>query len=407
MQRRWANISLAIALVFFLLSLAFRHNPVAPYVLAGSLASLAGGVADWFAVTALFRHPLGLTWLPHTSIIAKNRDRIIDAIVVLVQNELLSLEFITATLNHFNVIDLLIQWLRLEGESEPEVIRRLLPEMLDLLPVDRLGDLLASYLDRQAGNWSVADMLAEWIKWLIQSEKDRDLFRFLGREAESVLNTVEFTEDIEQRLKGMIEHYSKTTTKKLLVGVLESMGTIDYKELSESIRIHLIEWIDSEHAFEQFELALVRVRLGLKDETKIRRTAEEIKMQLVRQIPWAGLLRRGVDQLKTAARDGSLAREIGHWGSEIADGLVTDPARREHLESLVKELAFGLLKRYHPLVGRLVRDNLQSMDEREWIDKLEWYVGRDLQWIRINGALVGGFVGLIMELVLRLTHVGL
>ena len=222
-----------------------------------------------------------------------------------------------------------------------------------------------------------------------------------------MLNTVQFTEDLERRLKAMIEHYSKTTTKKLLVGVLESLGTIDYRELSESIRIYLIEWMDSEQAFEQFELALVRIRLGLKEQTKIRHTAEEIKMHLVHQIPWADLLERGVDRLKIAARDGSLEREIARWGSEIADGLVSDPARREHVEDLIKELALGLLNRYHPVIGRLVHDNLKSMDEREWIDKLEWYVGRDLQWIRINGALVGGFVGLIMEVVLRLTHVGL
>ena len=405
-QRRWANLSLAIALALFLLALLIRQNPVAPYISAAALASLAGGVADWFAVTALFRHPLGLTWLPHTSIIAKNRDRIIEAIVVLVQNELLSFDFIQKTLSRFNVVDRLIQWLKPGDHASDGMIERLVPEVLDLLPLEDLGAWLSDYLNRQAEAWSAADLLADLIKWLIQSEKDREVFLFLGREAKVVLNTVEFTDDMEQRLKAMIEQYSKTTTQKLLLGVLESLGTIDYKDLSESVRSHLIGWIDSDNAFEQFELALLRFRLGLRDDPKIRTTVEQIKAEMIRQVPWQRFLERVVDEVKRASFNGSLSREMDVLRSQLASRLEQDPVSRERLDGLIKEMAEALIRRYHPIIGRLVRDNLNSMDEREWIDKLEWYVGRDLQWIRINGAIVGGIVGLVMETVLRIFRVG-
>ena len=411
MQRRWANVSLAIALALFLLALAFRHNPVAAYVLAAALASLAGGVADWFAVTALFRHPLGLKWVPHTSIIAKNRDRIIEAIVVLVQQELLSFDFIQKTLSRFSVVDRLIQWLRPDAQDGPsatdKIIRRLIPEVIELLPTGDLGTLVYDYFDRQSAAWSASDLLANLIKWLIQSEKDREVFLFLGKEAKVVLNTVEFTSDMEQRLKAMIDQYSKTTTQKLLLGVLESLGTIDYKDLSESVRSHLIAWIDSDKAFEQFELALVRLRHGLRDDPKIRATVEQIKAEMVRQVPWQQLIDRLVEEVKRSALDGSLAGELEKWQRVLAERLESDAAARERLDALIKEVAEALIRRYHPMIGRLVRDNLLSMDERDWIDKLEWYVGRDLQWIRINGAIVGGIVGLVMEVVLRLFRVGL
>ncbi len=411
MQRRWANVSLAIALALFLLALAFRHNPVAAYVLAAALASLAGGVADWFAVTALFRHPLGLKWVPHTSIIAKNRDRIIEAIVVLVQQELLSFDFIQKTLSRFSVVDRLIQWLRPDAQDGPsatdKIIRRLIPEVIELLPTGDLGTLVYDYFDRQSEAWSASDLLANLIKWLIQSEKDREVFLFLGKEAKVVLNTVEFTSDMEQRLKAMIDQYSKTTTQKLLLGVLESLGTIDYKDLSESVRSHLIAWIDSDKAFEQFELALVRLRHGLRDDPKIRATVEQIKAEMVRQVPWQQLIDRLVEEVKRSALDGSLAGELEKWQRVLAERLESDAAARERLDALIKEVAEALIRRYHPMIGRLVRDNLLSMDERDWIDKLEWYVGRDLQWIRINGAIVGGIVGLVMEVVLRLFRVGL
>jgi len=391
----------------FLLALAFRHNPVAPYVLAAALASLAGGVADWFAVTALFRHPLGLTWVPHTSIIAKNRQRIIEAIVVLVQNELLSFDFIQKTLNRFNVVDRLIAWLKPGEDASDGMIERLVPELIELLPIEDIGAMLSNFVTRQAEAWSASDLLANLIKWLIQSEKDHEVFVFLSREVKVVLSTVEFTEDMEQRLKAMIDQYSKTTTQKLLLGVLESLGTIDYKDLSETVRGHLIAWIDSDKAFEQFELALVRFRIALRDDEKIRTTVEQIKAEMVRQVPWQDLLERVVDQVQRSAVDGSLGREIGQWRLSLASRLENDPSARERLDSLIKEMAEGLIRRYHPIIGRLVRDNLQSMDEREWIDKLEWYVGGDLQWIRINGAIVGGIVGLVMETVLRIFRVGL
>ncbi len=391
----------------FLLALAFRHNPVAPYVLAAALASLAGGVADWFAVTALFRHPLGLTWVPHTSIIAKNRQRIIEAIVVLVQNELLSFDFIQKTLNRFNVVDRLIAWLKPGEDASGGMIERLVPELIELLPLEDIGAMLSNFVTRQAEAWSASDLLANLIKWLIQSEKDHEVFVFLSHEVKVVLSTVEFTEDMEQRLKAMIDQYSKTTTQKLLLGVLESLGTIDYKDLSETVRGHLIAWIDSDKAFEQFELALVRFRIALRDDEKIRTTVEQIKAEMVRQVPWQDLVERVVDQLQRSAVDGSLGREIGQWRLSLASRLENDPSTRERLDSLIKEMAEGLIRRYHPIIGRLVRDNLQSMDEREWIDKLEWYVGGDLQWIRINGAIVGGIVGLVMETVLRIFRVGL
>lgn len=408
MQRRWANLSLLIALGLFLLSLAFRGYPASSYVSAGALASLAGGIADWFAVTALFRHPLGLKWLPHTSIIAKNRDRIIEAIVVMVQNELLAVDFITQTLERLNVVDRLIDWLERPAAPDGDgTVSRLVVEVVKILPVKDLADEFGRYIARTAEGLAVSDLGVGLIRWLIQSGKDHELFQFLAREAKFVLNTVEFTEDMEQRLKAMIEEYSQTTTKKILLGILESLGTIDYGELSANVREHLIAWIDSDTAFEQFELGLVRVMMALRDDPKIRNTIEQMKAEVVHEVPWDRLLARLLEQLTEAAEDGRLESTMGGWRHRIADILRGDADRRAHLEDLIKTLAVSGIRRYHPVIGRLVRDNLQSMDEREWIDKLEWYVGRDLQWIRINGAMVGGVVGVVIEALLHLAGIPL
>lgn len=407
-QRRWANILLAITLGVFLLSLFFRHLWVARWVATAALASLAGGVADWFAVTALFRHPLGLTWLPHTSIIARNRDRIIDAIVVMVERELLSKQYLSTVLAKVDVVELAGEVAETLAKlvHTAEFQERLL-QWLQWAPLESWAERLGSWLAVRAEAWSAADLGVNLLKWLIQTNQDRALFHFLAAQAESVLNSLEFTDEMEARLKSMIDNYTRTTTQKLLLGLLESLGTIDYKELSQVIRLHLLQWIHSESAFQQFELALVRIMIALRDDEKVRAAVEAGKRDLLQQIPWRRLGQVGRQEAEQAIAGGAVGRWLAEKLGELRPWLEADPARAQWLAGEVRGVATQLVERYHPWIGKLVRDNLNQMNQQEWIDKLEWYVGRDLQWIRINGTIVGGIVGVGLTVLLQLAGIRL
>ncbi|AUW94661.1 MAG: DUF445 domain-containing protein [Sulfobacillus thermosulfidooxidans] len=402
MQRRWANMTLGIALVLFLTALVFHRHVWAPYLESMALAGLAGGVADWYAVTALFRHPLGIKWLPHTSIISANRDRIIDALATLVETELLSVGFIESNIEKLQISQQLVHLL--QSSPSPEIQRVLTDaanQLLDLIPEEKIASSLEHFTTERAHTVNLSDYIVSLVKWLIQSENDRAFFKFLAHHVVQVLNSVEFTEDMENRLKDMLEKYTKTTTQKLVLGLLESLGTVDYKDLSVTVKTQLIDWLQSDKAFEQFELALVRIMMTVRDDTGLRDRIEAAKDDLVSHIPWERAVARVMVELRTQLNRESLWGGISDVMTDMADSLRTHPEQQEMLEGLIKRTTVSLLRRYHPVIGRLVRDNLRHMDEHEWIDKLEWYVGRDLQWIRVNGALVGGLVGLLLAVVIH------
>ncbi len=401
MQRRWANLALAIALLLFVSTLWFRHYLLAQYVETMALAGLAGGIADWYAVTALFRHPLGQKWLPHTSIIAANRERIIEAIATMVEQELLSVTFIEANIEKLNIGLQIIRILRSESSRLDGVVRDVILELLEILPMEQIAQMVQEFAETKSESITLSDYLVNLMRWLIESGNDRSLFRFLSRHVITVLESVEFTEDMEERLKALLENYTKTTTQKLLLGLLESLGTVDYQDLSKTVKDQLVQWLMSDKALDQFELALVRIMMTLRDDEKLRARIEMVKTDAIHQIPWLRLVDLGAGQLRNTVNNGEFAQAVGRFRHQIADMLDSNPEHQAVLETMVKSSTVQLVRRYHPVIGRLVRDNLTQMDERDWINKLEWYVGRDLQWIRVNGALVGGLVGLLLSVLVH------
>ncbi|MCY0881526.1 MAG: DUF445 family protein, partial [Firmicutes bacterium] len=150
------------------------------------------------------------------------------------------------------------------------------------------------------------------------------------------------------------------------------------------------------------EMMLVRVMLSVRDDMAVRSQLEQAKMQLAQMFPWEQAILWGRDRLIETARDGRLLAAIRQGRHELAHIMLQHPDQEAALEKMVKQAAVAALKRYHPVIGRLVRENLEQMDQQEWIDKLEWYVGRDLQWIRVNGTIVGGLVGLLLAIVLQM-----
>ncbi len=403
MQRRMANISLLVLLVLLVIALAFRHTVWSPYLLGLALAGLAGGVADWYAVTALFRHPLGISWLPHTSIIASNRERIIDAIATLVETELLSSDYLNAYIQKISFSQMLMD--TMGKPLSPDVAKFLsttAAEWFAHLDEEPIAAWVQEWVQQKAEDITVSDWAVSLIEWLIRSGNDRALFLFLAEQAEIALDQVELTADLERRLREMIEEYTKTNSRKFFLGLLESLGTVDYHELTVSIKGALKRWLESESAFEQFDLVLVRIMRSLRDDALVRARVEEAKMGLMTQVPWADVVAWGKRQAAQALAGGQVSDGIQQGLRSLRGWLATEPGYQGQLDVLARGIVMRTATQYHSVIGRLVKDNLSAMDEREWIDKLEFYVGRDLQWIRVNGAIVGALVGLAITIATRL-----
>lgn len=402
-QRRWANLSLVVLMALLVIALLFHRMGWSVYLLGTALAGLAGAIADWYAVTALFRHPLGMRWLPHTSIISANRDRIIDAIANLVESELLSSEFLNANIQKISFSQGLLGLL---DKPLPQDVTQFLGttavNWVGQLDEAMIAERVRDFLGKRVEEVSVSDLAVHLIEWLVRSGNDRALFLFLAEHAETALDQVELTEDLERRLREMIEEYTKTGTQKFLLGLLESFGTVDYHELTMSIKTALKRWLRSDSAFDQFDMILMRIMRSLRDDALVRARVEEAKTSLLAQIPWTDVVRWGKDRLNQALAQGTVSGALQQGLASVSRWLEREPSIQAQVDALARGLLMRTATQYHSVIGRLVRDNLRAMDEREWIDKLEFYVGQDLQWIRVNGAIVGALVGLIITIATHL-----
>ena len=161
--RRLATVSLIFMAVGFVVSLPFKENAWVFWLQSGFEAGLVGGIADWFAITALFRHPLGLK-IPHTNLLPKNRERVIESIVHMLETDLLNKESIVAKLQHMTLADRVIKILRsiLVLPAFRATVTELLVGLIRKLPKEailefantRVTETIKAYPSKQIGRAS-------------------------------------------------------------------------------------------------------------------------------------------------------------------------------------------------------------------------------------------------------------
>ena len=401
--RHLAALSLAAAGAGALACLPFRHHPLGAAGFALFEAGMVGGAADWFAVTALFRHPLGQRWVPHTSIIARNRDRIIDNLVRLVDERLLNrdslqqalltvplLERLLESLDRDPLLDSLTGFLltqaqqqldqlddrRLAALLEPALIRELESRngqslwhglRTSLLADPRLEELVAGALGAagslahsESARTAVHGMLEQLVEGMIGGNP------LLGM-ARGFLNLDRMTELVIQGLNERLQRAARDAQDPLRVSLREALAADSPAPLVSG--------------------GMERVRLGLLESTDslVQAVAPGLRKGL---LEWLNQPERHA-QLRAL-----LAREL--------ERIENDARLREQLELWLRTRLLGLAERHHHRIGELVRANLSPLSGQDLADELEERVGSDLQWIRVNGAVVGGLVGLGLHLLLSI-----
>jgi uncharacterized membrane-anchored protein YjiN (DUF445 family) len=378
-------------------------------VAAGFEAAVVGGLADWFAVTALFRHPLGLP-IPHTAIIPTRRAKIIDSIVRIVERDWLSPDVIGARLARFAPSGLIVDWLR-----DPVHVERLGGPVRDLLrAVARLlnDDEVVAFVDRslrhQLRELPLDTNAGRWLARAATSESAGTAFETL---ATSLANLASRPRTAAQ-LHWWIERSARTLHargKRFMPFVLRRKvvqrkiveAACDYAaaELRSAAR-------DPEHpvrtlvlgSFERFA-----ERLAAGDADALAQ-AERLRAALLESLEATPLVRDTLTRLRAQLeRDlddphSSLSRLVDRQlRSGIVD-LLDDAERRATFDRWVRTTADDLLRRNHHQIGLTVRENLEKLPDDALVKLIEERVGSDLQFIRLNGAVVGGLVGLVLAL---------
>ncbi len=375
-------------------------HPAWGFVKAFAEAAMVGGIADWFAVTALFRHPLGLP-IPHTAIIPRNKDRIGDTLAVFLRDNFLTASVVARRMKRVDVAAALGRFLaQPPGDGRlRQGASRLMADVLQALDQERLGGMVKQAVSNRLRSMDVAPLLGRALTATINENRHVPLLDALitwaGR-------TLDANEDL---IRNMVHQRA---------GWILRLAGLD-ERLAEAIidglrRLSIDMAVDVDHPVRtKAEEGLARLATKLQHDPETRRKVEEWKNEALANpavADWVeGLWEQSRAALLRAVSDpdAALAGRLGEAMRDLGATLQDDPRLAAAINQFARRAAVGFVASYGDGIVALVADTVRGWNARTITDRLEGAVGRDLQYIRINGTLVGGLVGLLihtMEVVL-------
>jgi len=391
---------LVVMAAVFLVARYFRDTHAAwGYVLAFAEAGMVGGMADWFAVTALFRHPLGIP-IPHTAIIPVNKDRIADTMAVFLQDNFLTVPVISRRIRAMNVAQSLGEFLAAPSSGEDGTrlragVANLVGDVLESLDPEKLGGLAKGALRNQLEKLDVAPLLGQLIGAAIADKRHMPLFEDVIRWTGSTL------EDNEPLIRQMIHDKANAILRWTKLDETLANAVLDgmYKMLAETVVVpdHPVR-VKFERGLEDFAHKLVH-----DPDTQAR--VNRLKLEILGNPAFGrwldGMWERLRAALLRAMRDprGALSGQLGESLAELGAALREDVRLQHLVNRFARRTLVGTATRYGNQIVRLVSETVRRWDAQTVTDRIEGAVGRDLQFIRINGTLVGGLVGVLIHVV--------
>jgi uncharacterized membrane-anchored protein YjiN (DUF445 family) len=398
MKRRATGL-LGLAAVVFAGASAFQAQyPWLGWVRATAEASLVGGLADWFAVTALFRHPLGIP-IPHTAIVATRKERIGRILGNFVQNHFLSRDVIAANLRAVRPAERAAQWL-----SDPDNARRIarqvaggLAKALEALPDDEVQALVHRVVSARLRATRVAPALGKTLALVLGDNRQEELLNVTVRlAAEAVLNNRELIRD---RVRAETPWWVPPVVDDKI-----------YQKIIDAVERLLRDMVmDPGHPLRKaFDNAIHDFIERLQHAPDVIARAEAMKEEWLADSSVAELSAKLWETIRSAvltyatSAEGDAPGPLDRGLSEFGTALLGNPALLAEIDDLLIDLSGSVVEKYRHEIGDLIAQTVASWDPEATSRRFELAVGRDLQFVRINGTLVGGLVGLGIYAVSRL-----
>jgi uncharacterized membrane-anchored protein YjiN (DUF445 family) len=368
------------------------------YVRATAEASMVGALADWFAVTALFRHPLGLP-IPHTAIIPRKKDQIGASLGTFVQENFLTRSVVEAKLTTIDVPGRLGGFLAAPGRAERLAgdASAVITALTELLRDEDLEPAVAALVDRKLHDTPAAPVVARVLELVVDGDRHQEVLsaalRLMARFLQD--NRVVFRAQLGDASPAWVPDWvDDRVFDRAFAGVqafLDEVGADPRHELRRSYDARLREYV---HALRTDPSTAARVE-ALKKELLEHPAVRTWSGSLWTNAKNAVLLAAADPASELRARVAGLILE----GSRL---LRTDPTIRELVQRHTHSIAGYLVERFSADIADLVSSTVARWDTEETSARIELQVGRDLQWIRVNGTVVGGLAGLVIYTVAQL-----
>jgi uncharacterized membrane-anchored protein YjiN (DUF445 family) len=391
-MRLVATLLLVLMTAIFVATTALKLDWLwVPYLRAFAEAGMVGACADWFAIVALFRRPLGLP-IPHTAIVARNKDRIGKALARFITNNFLTAGVLNERLSRLDAIGALAQWLRnpVNTKRLGGYVALFLPRIARSLPGPELGDAIGK-LAQQTLATVAAGPLASRLLAVIWAEGEAQVLlssaieyaeKWLAANKNYLIRKLS-----EQSSRWVPKWIDKMIAEKVVNGLLSTLG--EMRDPKHRWRIELRKTVE-------------QLIADLASDPKVSARAESFKAELLSsplvigqaKTLWAEI-ERGLDE-GFEQQSEAVAQACEQALQSISLWLDGDEVRKARLNRRLRTYTQRTLSLYRFDIGAYIERVVHDWDSTTLVDRLELQVGKDLQYIRINGTLVGGLVGLLI-----------
>ncbi|MBP8267360.1 MAG: DUF445 domain-containing protein [Zoogloea sp.] len=384
-----------------------------PWIGAFAEAAMIGALADWFAVVALFRHPLGLP-IPHTAILPRNKARLADNLAIFIRDKFLDTASLVARLRAANPAEHIASWLQDENNARllADRLAVVLVESLDFMDDKRVRRLALHALRHRAGKLDLAGAVGRIMDVMTEGGRHQALLD------EGLRKLAAWLDDpgVQQGFAGMIVDVASKEYPKV-VAMLGLVG-INPTELGDKVSVGIVAGVnglldevakDPQHPRRAaFDELIARYIGRLQHDDDFRARIEQVKRDFLAHPGVGAYIQEMWDELRgwlasdMARPDSRVRRKLASVAAAIGASLATNPALRdsvnEHIEHTVESLAPEL----RDGLSRHIASTVRAWNDDDLVREIERSVGRDLQFIRVNGTVVGGLIGVVLYAVTHL-----
>ncbi len=392
-RRRATALLVGVTALFVAVTAAGVHGTLLGYVQAGAEAAMVGGVADWFAVTALFRRPLGLP-IPHTALIVERKDQFAATLGQFVQENFLNADVLAERIGSARLVPRLAAWLadqanaaRFAGHAAGLVVN-----VAEALRDEDVQRVLTAELTRAVDAVEVAPLAGRVLRVIIAGGHHAELFNTIVSGADRYL--ADHHVELRERFEDESPRWVPDAVYRLIFDRL-------YHRLRE--RLVAMAADPDDEARRQFEEWIAGLPDRLETSPELRERGERIKRDILGSAElrdWSSSLwQKAKDTLRTQAADpdSELRRQLAAALVAAGQRLESDRRLQQGLERVIESGARALADQFHDELAGLVTGTIERWDAAETSSQLELLLGPDLQFIRINGTVVGAGVGLALH----------
>jgi uncharacterized membrane-anchored protein YjiN (DUF445 family) len=366
------------------------------YVAAFAAAATVGGLADWYAIVALFRRPLGLP-IPHTAIVQRNHHRIAETLGEFIETNFLAREPVEARLREVDFAALVSEWLsdRERSAALAGFVMRLVPQALTSIDQSGLKGFLGKRVMAELERIELAPLAAGLLSAVTEKNRHQRLLDELLGALEKVLANEEtlaaLREKIRQELPALFNLYRADAY--LLRKIVAS--TTAFIQEARADANHPLR-----REFDSFVSGFIE---RLRHSQSFARRAESLKRDMLARPEIAAVAEGAWESLRSfleqdaQAPDSQVRRQLEAMLVDVGSQLAREPAIRAEINRGMVQVLSDFVESQKSGVGRFIADQVKSWDIDMLIGRIELTVGRDLQYIRFNGAMIGGLAGLALH----------